>query len=99
MAVANRAAIVPLIPKVLADLPAQREAAAHRDACSAFVRDYHMVGPLSGFLSVHADAASPPGLEAPRERDPDTLQSYASLAGAQTFCESSRKCKLSGLLN
>lgn len=41
--VANRAAIVPLVPKALADLPAQQEAAAHRDACAAFVRDYHMV--------------------------------------------------------
>ena len=40
---ANRAAIVPLIPKVLADLPAQAEAAAHREACAACVRDYHMV--------------------------------------------------------
>lgn len=40
---ANRAAVVPLIPKVLADLPAQQEAAAYRDACAAFVRDYHMV--------------------------------------------------------
>lgn len=43
---ANRASIVPLIPKVLADLPAQREAAAHRDACAACVRDYHMVSIL-----------------------------------------------------
>lgn len=44
VAIANRAAIIPLIPNVLAELPAQLEAAAHRDACAAFVRDYHMVG-------------------------------------------------------
>lgn len=47
---ANRAAIVPLIPKVLADLPAQREAAAHRDACAACVRDYHMVSARAGLF-------------------------------------------------
>lgn len=44
---ANRAAVVPLIPKVLADLPEQQEAAAHRDACAAFVRDFHMVSQLT----------------------------------------------------
>jgi hypothetical protein len=47
---ANRAAVIPLIPKALADLPAQREAAAHRDACAAFVRDYHMVRYLAGLF-------------------------------------------------
>ncbi len=51
VAIANRAAIIPLIPNVLAELPAQLEAAAHRDACAAFVRDYHMVGPPSVSLA------------------------------------------------
>ena len=57
MMLANRAAIVPLIPKVLADLPAQREAAAHRDACAACVRDYHMVRLRAGSCGARVESS------------------------------------------
>lgn len=43
MAGANRAALLPLIPRVLADVPAQRAAAERREARAAFVRDFFTV--------------------------------------------------------